>query len=70
MILLQDQLQYIPRFFGLQLVEMRPKNVVLFPEIGQLKIFLSFALPRSQMCIKIYVLCFKKTHTQRKSKRN
>ena len=49
---------------------LRPKKVVLFPEIAWMKIFSSFTHPHRRMCIRIYVFCFKqKTHTQTKSKK-
>ena len=41
----------------------KPKKVVLFPEIGEVKIFLSLTRPHSRMCIRIIIFCFKKTHT-------
>ena len=43
------------------------KEVVLFPEIGLVKIFSSFTCPHSRMCIRIYIFLFqrKKTHKQK-----
>ena len=43
-----------------QKVILRPKKVVLFPENGQAKFFLSLTRPHSQMYIRIYVFNFKK----------
>ena len=49
---------------------LRPKKVVLFPEIAWMKIFSSFTHPHRRMCIRIYIFCFKqKTHTQTESKK-
>ena len=45
---------------------LRPKNkVVLFPEIGQVKIFLSPNRPHCRICIRRDIFCFKKTHTHK-----
>ena len=41
-------------------------KVVLFPEIGLVKIFLSFTHPHSRNCVRIYAFIFKK----QKSKKN
>ena len=38
----------------------RPKKVVLFPEIGRVGIFLSLTRPHNRMCIGIYIFNFKK----------
>ena len=46
-----------------------PKNVVLFSEIGQVKIFLSHTLPHSQMCIIIYIFNLKKQTNKHKNTR-
>ena len=54
----------------------KKKKVVLFPEIGQLKLFSSLTRPHSRMCIRICIFCFKETkkkkknHRETKSKRN
>ena len=49
---------------------LRPKKVVLFPEIAWMKIFSSFTHPHRRMCIRTYIFCFKqKTHTQTESKK-
>ena len=45
-----------------------PKKVLLFPEIGQVKIFLSPTHPHIRMCIRIYIFVLKNTHTQTKKK--
>ena len=46
--------------------KLRPKKVVLFPEIGRVKFFLSFTrLRKSSVYENIYIL-FQKTHTQTK----
>ena len=46
---------------------MRPKKKVLFPEIDQVKTFLSLTRPHSQMFIRIYIFNFKKqTNKQKK----
>ena len=37
---------------------LRPKKLVLFPEIGQVKSFLSLTCPHSRMCIILYVFIF------------
>ena len=39
---------------------LRPKRVVLFPEIAWIEFFLSLTCPHSRMCIRIYILNFKK----------
>ena len=44
------------------------KNVVLFPEIGQLKIVLSLTRPHSQMCIRPYIFNQKKKNKQEHKK--
>ena len=44
----------------------RPKKVVLFPDIGRVKIFLSLIRPHCQMCIRIYIFNFTKTKRQNK----
>ena len=51
---------------------MGPKRkVVLFPEIGRVKYFLSLTRPHSRMCIKIYIFNFKKqTSTKIKNTKN
>ena len=41
------------------------KKLVLFPEIGRVKIFLSSTRPQSRVCMRIYIFCFKK-HTNKK----
>ena len=43
----------------------RPKKVVLFPEIGRVKIFLSLTSPPSRVCIRIYIFCFKQKNIHR-----
>ena len=49
---------------------LRPKRVVLFPEIAWIKIFLSLTRPHSRMCIRIYILNFKKqTNKQKNNKK-
>ena len=39
------------------------QKVVLFPEIGRVKIYLSLTRPCNWMCIKIYIFKFKTTTT-------
>ena len=46
---------------------MLSKKVVLFPEIGRVKFFISLTRPHSRMCIKIYIFN-KKTTTIEKVK--
>ena len=46
--------------FLLLLYRIRPKKVVLFPEIGRVKFFLLPTVRISQMCMRIYIFCFKK----------
>ena len=41
---------------------------MLFPEIGQVKEFLSLTLPHSRMCIRIHVFNFKKQTNKPKNK--
>ena len=49
----------------------RPKKVVLFPEIGPVKIFLSLTRPQSRMCIRKHVSNLKqKTKKTNKKKKN
>ena len=43
-------------------------KVVLFPEIGRVKIFLSLTRPYCQMCIGIYIFIFKKNKQINKQK--
>ena len=45
------------------------KKVVLFPEIGRVKLFLSFTRLYSGMCIRIYIFNFKKQQTNNKKTR-
>ena len=45
---------------------LRPKNVVLFQENYQVKIFLSVSRPHSRMCIRIYTFNFKKNKQTKK----
>ena len=44
------------------------KKVVLFLEIGRLKIFLSLTRPHCRMCIGIYTFIFKKNKQRNKQK--
>ena len=48
---------------------LRPKNVVLFQENYQVKIFLSVSRPHSRMCIRIYTFNLKKKQTNKKETR-
>ena len=48
---------------------LRPKNIVLFQENYQVKIFLSVSRPHSRMCIRIYTSNFKKKQTNKKETR-
>ena len=41
------------------------KIVVLFPEIGLVKISFSIIRPHSQMCMRIYNFCLTPTHNQK-----
>ena len=43
-------------------------NLVLFPEIGQVEIFLSVTRRHSRMCIRIYIFDFKKQTNKQKTK--
>ena len=45
------------------------KKVVLFPEIGRVKIFISLTRPHSRMCMAIYIFNFKKQTNKQKKKR-
>ena len=45
----------------------KAKKVVLFPEIGRAKIFVSVTHPHSRMFIRIYVFNLKKTNKQVKN---
>ena len=48
----------------------RTKKVVLFLEIGRVKMFLSLTCTHSRMCIRIDIFCLKKqTHKQNKQKK-
>ena len=42
------------------------KKVVLFPDIGRVNFFYHLPARISRMCMRIYIFCFKKTHTQTK----
>ena len=44
------------------------KKVVLFPEIGRVKMFLSLTRPHNQMCVRIYVFKLKKQQTNKNKK--
>ena len=47
------------------------KKVILFPEIGRVKIFLSLLRLYSRMCIRIFIFNFKKqTNKQAKKPKN
>ena len=49
------------------------KKVVLFPEIGRVKILLSLTRPHSRMCIRVCIFNFKKTkqnNTKQKGKKS
>ena len=48
--------------------KLRPKKVVLFPEIGRVKNFLSLTRPHSRMCTRIYLFNFKKHQTNKEKK--
>ena len=48
---------------------LRPKNIVLFQENYQVKIFLSVSRPHSRMCIRIYTFNLKKKQTNKKETR-
>ena len=50
--------------------EVKPKKVVLFPEIDRIKIFISLTQPHSRMCIRIYLFNFKKSKQTSKQKTN
>ena len=48
----------------------KKKKVVLFPEIGLVKIFSSLTRPHSRMCIRIYIfLISKKQRNKQKTKK-
>ena len=56
-----------------------PKKAVLFPEVDQVKNFLSLTLLHSWNCVRINIFCFKKhqkkeegeeTQTHKQTKRN
>ena len=49
---------------------LRPKRVVLFPEIAWIKSFLSLTCPHSRMCIRIYILNFKKQTNKQNNNNN
>ena len=44
------------------------KKLVLFSEIGRVKIILSFTRLRCRMCIRIYIFNFKKKQKENKTK--
>ena len=44
------------------------KKVILLPEIGRVKNFLSFIRPHSRICIGIYIFIFKKQTNKQKKK--
>ena len=48
---------------------LRPKKVVLFPEIGWVKIFSSLTRLHSRMCSRLYIFNFKKKKTKKKHKK-
>ena len=50
-------------------VLIRPKKVVLFPETGRLKNFLSLNHSHSCACIRIYICCFKQKYTHREKQK-
>ena len=45
---------------------MSQKKVVLLPEIGRVKSFYYLPVRIHRMCMTIYIICFKKTHTNKK----
>ena len=45
----------------------KAKKVVLFLKIGLVKTFYHLPAGISQMCMRIYIFCFKKTHTNKKN---
>ena len=47
----------------------RPKKVVLFPEIGRVKKILSLTRPHSQICIRIYIFLFQRTSSKQTNKK-
>ena len=46
----------------------RPKKVVLFPEISRVKKNLSLTRPHSQICIRIYIFLFQRTSSKQTNK--
>ena len=64
--LLRCETQQIYKETYLLLHLLRPKKVVLFPEIGRMKKILSLTRPHSQMCIRIYIFNFKNKQTSKK----
>ena len=44
------------------------KKVVLFPEIGQVKVVLSLNHPHSRICTRIYIFNFKKQQRNQQKK--
>ena len=65
--LLRCETQQIYKETYLLLHLLRPKKVVLFPEIGRMKKILSLTRPHSQMCIRIYIFNFKKQTNKQKT---
>ena len=53
-----------------ELRDVRPKKLVLFPGIGQVKIFSSITHPRGQMCIRIYIFNFNNKKKKKTKKEN
>ena len=50
-------------------VLIRPKKVVLFPETGRLKKFLSLNHSHSCTCIRIYICCFKQKNKHKEKQK-
>ena len=58
-------------FDTIAFIKIRPKKVVLLPEAGRVKNFLSLTRSHSRMCIRIYIFHFKKQASKKsKTKKN
>ena len=54
---------------GIEMEHWTKKKLVLFPEIGRMKLFLSLTRLHSRMCIRIYIFNFKKQEYKKKQKK-
>ena len=64
----QKHLWFSDVFRGYRNGTLDQTKLVLFPEIGRMKLFLSLTRLHSRMCIRIYIFNFKKQEYKKKAK--